>query len=242
MTYDEKTRFVVFSAIAALAGLLIVVINAHALFPQLLFYSVVIVLIGVIVVLVVYAFFWQPTKRYAESKRWNRKMNKLARRHFGDLRDFSEKFTSLPEFQGQSQGVIRILEDLVKKANTVQGNLIQTRTQEFDHILRNPLNDFKGRLRNLQWRKKSINYAFLSSIVKELENYVALHKRLYVDFVVKMAREIGLEKLSNITKRLYSEYREDYNQFVVAYTELAEGTWKAELGIFDKNLKKANAL
>jgi hypothetical protein len=35
MTYGEKTRFVVvFSAIVALAGLLIVIINAHELFPQ----------------------------------------------------------------------------------------------------------------------------------------------------------------------------------------------------------------
>ena len=136
MTYREKTRLAAFSAIVALASLLIVVIGTHTLFPQLLFYSMVIVLISVIVVLVSYAFLWEPAKYYIRSEMSGRKMSKLAKEHFGDLRDFFEKFTSLPEFEGQSRGITRILEDLVKKANTVQGNLIQTRIQEFEHILR----------------------------------------------------------------------------------------------------------
>ena len=57
-----------------------------------------------------------------------------------------------------------------------------------------------------------------------------------------MAGKIESDELSNMTRKLYSEYRDDYNQFVVAYTELAERTSKAGLGIFSEHLIKANAL
>jgi len=173
----------------------------------------------------------------------DRKKNKLAKEYLGGLRDFLEKFTSTPEFQGQSGGITGILENLVKKANTVQGNLIQTRVQEFEHILRQPMSSLKQRVNTLCWHKKEeINYEFLSCIVKQFEEYVGLHKRLYVDFAVIIAGKIGLDKLSNSTRKLYSEYRDDYNEFVVAYTRFAEESRKAKLGIFNEHLKKANAL
>lgn len=245
MSNHERTKVRAFSAIVALSGLLIVIISARTGFPELLFYSIVMILIGVIVVLVVYAFLWERSVRYIRNKMWKRKRNRLAREYFGDFRDFVERFTSLREFSDTSKGIIAVLHGLPKNIPEKEnfGVLIGAMVHEFAYILRNPLNDLKKRLDDLCfWKKKEINYEFLSCLVKEFENYVKIHKRLYVDFTVTKAREIGLDNIPQTTKRLYSEYKDDYNQFVIAYTEFAKRSTKTRLGIFSEHLQKANEL
>jgi hypothetical protein len=198
--------------------------------------------VGVIVVLVVYAFLWERTARYVRIKLWKRKMNRLARNYFEDFRDFVERFTSLREFSGTSKGIMGILDGLLKKAPTARGELISARIKNFGLTLQSPLNSFKQRLYNLRWKKKDINYDFLSCLVKEFENYVVLHKLLYVDFAVTMARELGLDNIPKATRRAYSDYKDDYNQFIIAYTEFAKRSKKAKLGIFNEQLQKAYEL
>ena len=243
MSDYQRTKLVAFSAIAALAGLLIVIISAHTLFSELLFYSIVIILIGIIVVLVAYAFLWDRTTRYVSTKLRKRRMNRLAREYFDDFRGFVDRFTSLPEFRGAPQGILGMLESLLKKDTKGYGILIDIRAKNFISILQNPLlNDFKQRLDNLHWKKKEINHEFLSSLVKEFEYYVMLHKWLYVDFAVTTAREIGLDTITQPTKRAYSDYKDDYNQFIIAYTEFARRSSKAKLRIFNERLRKAYEL
>lgn len=89
---------------------------------------------------------------------------------------------------------------------------------------------------------KDLNHEFLSCLAREFENYVRLHKHLYVDFAAAMARELGLEKIAQATKRSYSDYKDDYNQFIIAYTEFAKRSTKVRLGIFSEHLQKANEL
>jgi len=242
MGYNEKTKVFAFSAIIALVGLLIIMINAHTLFPQLLFYSIVMVLICIIVVLVVHTFLWERARRYFSTLLWRRRMNGLAREYFEDFREFVLRFNRFHEFQSESRGITRILEDLIKKAVKGQGAMIQTRVQDFVPTLKQPLFDFGKRLDNLHWRKKEINYEFLKCLAKQFEDYVTIHKRQYIDFTVIKAREIRLDNLSSATRRLYSEYRDDYNQFVIAYTQFAKRSSKATLGIFSEHLQKANEL
>lgn len=240
MSNHEKTKWASFTAIAMLAGLLIVIINAHTLFSEILFYSIVMILISIIAVLVVYAFLWTRTVRYSRNKMWRRKMNSSARNYFDDFRDFVERFTLLREFHTASEGIKGILGGLQKKAPKGFGVLIDNRSNDFISILQNPLNALKQRLNNLQWNKKEVNYEFLSSLAREFENYVMLHKRLYVDFAVTMARRIG--NVSEATKRSYSDYKDDYNQFIIAYTDFAKRCSKERLRIFNEKLEKAYEL
>ena len=242
MSNLDTTKLVAFTAIIALVGLIAIVINQHTLFSELVFQSIVIILIGVIVILVVNAFLWQRSERYIRNKIWRRKMKSLARSYFDDFRDFVERFTSLGEFRNVSHGITGILEALLKKVPTEHDSLISERIKNAGSILQNPLRDFKQKLDNLHWKKKEINYEFLSCIVRDFENYVTLHKRLYVDFAVTMARELGLDHIPKETKRAYLEYKDDYNQFIVAYTEFARKSTKAKLGIFSEHLQKASEL
>lgn len=241
MSNHERTKVYAFSAIVALVGLLIVIIGTHTLFSELLFYGMVVVLIGLIVVLVAYTFLWQRTVRYIRTKIRKRKHDSLAREYFDDFRDFVERFTSLGEFRG-SKGITGILDDLLKKAPSERGLLIDARIKNFNPILHNPMNDFKQKVNNLYWHMKDLNHEFLSCLAREFENYVRLHKHLYVDFAAAMARELGLEKIAQATKRSYSDYKDDYNQFIIAYTEFAKRSTKVRLGIFSEHLQKANEL
>jgi len=166
----------------------------------------------------------------------------LSRKHFGEFNDFVQKFAKFPEFNNVSQGITGVLQDLLNKTIKAQGTIIQARISDFGAILKEPISRFSERSGNLRWRKREINYEFLSCLVKEFENYIALHKWLYVDFTVVKAREIGLHKISTTTKRLYSGYKGDYNDFIVAYTQFAGRSAKEELRIFNQKLEKANEL
>lgn len=242
MAYEEKTKVVSFSAIVALAGLLIVIISAHALFSEIVFYSIILILISVIVILVAYAFLWWRIARYISHKLRKRKHDSLAQLHFDDFREFVERFTSLGEFRNVSLGITGILERLTRKSPPVKNSvLINERIKIFGTLLQSPLNNFKQKLDNLRWNRKEVKYEFLSSIVREFENYVRLHKQLYVDFAVLMADEIK-NLVPEVAKRTYADYKVDYNQFVIAYTEFAKRCSREGLGIFSDHLEKAREL
>jgi len=242
MAEQERSKLISLTTITALAGLLIAIISARSAFPEPLFYGIVIIFTGVIVILVGYMFLWERSARYFRGKLWRRRQTLLSRKYFQSFKDLVEKFMSLSEFKGGTQGILQVLSSLITDKGGTQGLMINRILSEFDPVLRNPLNDFKQRMDNLSWYSKSeINERLLSSLAKEFESYILIHKRLYVDFAVNTVREIGLEHVSQGTKRIYSEYRDDYNQFVVAYTEFANKTRK-ELGIFSQNLQKAYEL
>jgi hypothetical protein len=242
MSSYETTKLVAFTAIIALAGLLIVIIGSHTLFPELLFYSIVMILIGIIVIFVAYAFLWERSRRYVSMRLWKRKMNRLARNNFDEFTGFVDRFTSLGEFKDTTKGTIKILQFLFKLGIKEFGPLIATRVEDFGTILQSPLNDFQQRLRSLHWQKKEITYELLSCLAKEFESYIKLHKRLYVDFAVAQARRISLDSIPQEIKSVYSDYKDDYNQFIIAYTEFAERGSKVGLSIFDKQLQKASEL
>lgn len=93
------------------------------------------------------------------------------------------------------------------------------------------------------WHKKKVNYYFLSSLVKEFEHIVGLHKRLYVDFAFNMMNEVSLDSVPKKIKQLYTEYKNIYNEFIFAYGEFAIQADKAQLRIFNKQkMPKANDL
>ena len=164
-------------------------------------------------------------------------MNSLARDYYYDFRDFVDRFSEV------SKGIKGILKGLSSKQPKERFSvLITARTGNFKSIFENPLNDFKKRLDNLYWKKKEMNYEFLSCLVKEFENYVTLHKLMYVDFAVVMAREIGLDNVTKTTKRVYTEYKDNYNDFIFAYTEFAKRCSRIRFRIFNEKLPKANEL
>jgi hypothetical protein len=239
--YDQdRGKALSLTAIITLAGLVIVVIGAHSLFPELLFFSIVVVLIGVIVVIVGHLFFWERTRRYVSGRLRRKKYDSFARKYFEDFMGFVNSFTSLREFNSPLQGIVAILSDL-KQVSTKDSSWINNRVTEFPYVMQNSLNSFKQRLDELRFCKSEINEKLLSTLVKEFENYIMLHKTLYVDLTVRTAREIGLEHISEATKRAYREYKEDYNQFIIEYTRFAKKTSK-EIGVFSQYLPKAPEL
>ena len=241
MSYQEKNRLVAFTIIVALIGLLIVVLNTSSLYPPVMFYSMTIVIMGLMVVFSSYAFLWERATRYIRMWWWKRKRNASARRYFGDFKDFVDRFTSFREFNNVSQGITGLMMELNEKTPKYRV-LINARTNYFSRILRDPLNDLKQKIRQLSFSKSEINDEIASCLVKQFENHIMLHKQLYVDFFVITAREIGLENLRKNTKRMYKEYKDDYNQFIVAYTEFARRSAKPTLRLFTQHLPKANAL
>jgi len=237
MSDQEKVKIASFAAIAGLTAVLIAVISARSAFPEILFYLLVTFFTGGIALLIGYMFLWERTSRYVRKRLWRRKQNILARRHFEDFREMVERFTSLREFSSISQGITGILSGL-PLSYSKESSWISKHISEFPYIMQNPLNDFKQRLTSLHYEKSQINEKTLSNLAHEFENYVMLHKRLYVDLTVTTARELGLQNVAADITRLYAEYRDDYNQFIIAYTEFAKKTQK-ELGVFSQSLQKA---
>lgn len=241
MSNDDRTKWASFTAIVALCGLLIAIIANHNAFPELLFHSIVIVLLTVIVIFVAYALLWQRSVRYINSKMWTRKQNRLSRKYFEEWRDHVDSFTSLKEFKNVAQGITGVLEDLIQKSPAKPiASLIRARITNFSSILHNPLQSFKQVVDKLHWHKEKINYDFLSSLVREFENYVEIHKRLYVDFAVTISISAEIKNLvPKRAKRSYSHYKDNYNQFIIAYLEFAKKCARDELRIFSTTLEKA---
>lgn len=243
MSNLDTAKLVAFTAIIALVGLIAIVINQHTLFSELVFQGLVITLVGVIVILVAYAFLWQRGTRYISSKKYRRRMDRLARNYYYDFKDFVDRFSKVSQDEPSPLRINAILGMLYGHAHgRIRERLIETRTSEFKYIIKKPLDDLKKRVDDLYWKNKEINYEFLSSLVKEFENLVSLHKQLYVDFTVIKAREIGLDKIPEATRRAYSEYKDDYNQFINVYTEFAKRCSKIRFRIFNEKLPKANEL
>lgn len=239
MSNNERTKLIAFTAIGVLCALLIAIITNHSAFPEFFFHSIVMVVIGVIVVLAVGAFLWQSSTRYINTKMWTRKHNRLAQRYFDDWRDHVRSFISLGEFKNPTHGITGILESLVRKSPPKPiVSLIRARITNFGTILRNPLQNFEKAVDEWHWRKKELNYEFLSSLVREFESYVDIHKALYVDFVVTMSGEIK-NLVPKGAKRSYAHYKDNYNQFILAYVEFAKECARDELRIFNTNLEKA---
>lgn len=243
MFTDQENRRITVSltALAALAGLAIAVIGTHSLFPELLFYSIVLILIAAIVILLGEAFFWTRVSGYINNRLWRRKQNSLARKYLEDFRDHVNSFMSLPEFRNATLGIIIILNNLAGEGTKFQ-LVMHNLASKFTVIMQNPLNDLKRRLDDLHFHYKSeVNREFLSSLAKEFESYIALHKQLYIDLSVAAVKEKGLTRVSDSTKRAYREYRDDYNQFIIEYSGFAKKVSK-EANIFKQDLPKASEL
>jgi hypothetical protein len=249
MSDREKTKWASFTAIATLAGLLIIIVNAHALFSELMFYGLVLTVMTIIVIVFVYAFLGERTARYVRGKMMKRERNRLSRAYFMEFSSLIDRFIPFADFGSIDRGTPRVLDSLRRSAQGVEVRLIQSRIQIGAQILQSPISDFDERLCYLDecagWNHwEDINYELLSNLAKEFENYVRLHKTLYIDFIVEMARDIGLDRVAQPAKRAYSEYRDDYNQFIISYTDFAKKTSSSARGfqVFDQNLQKASEL
>lgn len=199
MPNQERAKTVPLTVIGTLAVALIAIVNARTLFPVLMFYGIVITLIVVIVLLTGYILLGERISRYVGSKIRERKQNILSKKYFEDFKDFVKEFCNLPEFKSPTLGIIRILNDIPPGKNREKEEevnfLINRLTIKFASILRDPVcgadSSFKQELL-FGLSKSQINRQVLSQYVREFENFIQLHKSLYVDESVTIARKIGI--------------------------------------------------
>lgn len=87
----EKLRLIT-TIVGSLAGILIAVIFTHAVFPRILFYSIVIAFSGAIFYLLIYQFVYPPVLRIFENVKLRRKQKLLVLKCSKEFRNFVKDF------------------------------------------------------------------------------------------------------------------------------------------------------
>lgn len=101
--------------IGSLAIILVAVISAHSIFPQVLFYSIVIVFSAVILGLLIYQFIYPPVLRIIRNVRFRRKQNILVLQYSNTFRDLVKEF-----YENARSDKIRSLKELINSIIELQ--------------------------------------------------------------------------------------------------------------------------
>lgn len=200
------------SIIGVLAGLLIVIITAHSLFPPIMFRSIVVVLVVLIVVVNGYGFFGEPFIRLSKKMIMAKKHHSLARKYFRELGRFADRFGELIKID-YCDTIPHVLKDLQSNSKDTRFRQILASTDDFE----NAFGVFSNAMGTLPITKEN-----LSLIIKWFESIVNLCNEHLICKPVKQIKEIGSEGIAVNIKSNYTDCRNVYNKFILEYMDFAK--------------------
>lgn len=194
--------------IGALAGILIIIVAARASFPVYLYYTAVIFLLVAIFSLLIYGFLAHPIYNFIKKRRETRKHNALARKYFGEFKDFTDRFG---EFIQSDINIPHILDELCSQEEFRSISLFQT------NEIRNLFYLFEERLKRFNGTEEDF-----SLLVEEFDTILKIYNKYCVCKPVEEVRIIGRDKVNERIKEEYIRHKTKYERFVDDYIEFGK--------------------
>jgi hypothetical protein len=196
--------------IGALAGILIIIVAAHASFPVYLYYTAVISLLLAVFSLLIHGFLAPPIYNFIKKKRGIRKHNALARKYFDEFTHFTERFSEFLD-QGRSDNIPYALRDLKS-------------TQEFKQVFYLSTNDFYNLFNCYKKRLERFNRTKedFSLLVNEFDSVLDLYNSHCICEPVREIRLIGRDKVNERIKEDYKKQKGAYERFIGNYTDFGK--------------------
>jgi hypothetical protein len=196
--------------IGALAGILIIIVAAHASFPIYLYYGAVISLLVAIFSLLIFGFLAHPLYNFIKKRSEIRKHNALARKYFDEFAHFTDRFS---EFLDQTKKD-NIPDALKKLWNNEAFRCVSfLSTADFYNLFK----CYKERLKRFGRTKE--DFALL---VNEFGTILNMYNEFCVCKPVKEIRAIGREKVDEDTKDNYKNQKGGYELFLRNYTDFGK--------------------
>lgn len=205
---DKKTVPLI-SKIGPLAGLLIIIIAAHSLFPTIMFQSIVVVLIALIVFVNGYEVFGQSVIEFVKKKRMAKKHRILTKKYYEKFNKIVDRFVELIK-EDRSDTILYILNKL--QSNTKYAAIL-TSNQDF----RRAFEVFYGSMGKLPRTKE--NFLIL---VRWFESIVNLCNEHLICRPVEQIRTIGREGVPEQAREDYERCKAIYDRFMDNYMDFAK--------------------
>lgn len=196
--------------IGALAGILIIIVAAHASFPVYLYYTAVIFLLLAIFSLLFYGFLAHPIYNFIKKRREIRKHNALARKNFDEFKDFTDRFGELVE-PNRGDNIPHALRDL--NSSQEFRNISVLSTQDIHNLFYH----FKERLKCFDRTKEDFTL-----LVKEFDTILNMYNKFCLCKPVEEIRRIGRDKVNERTKEDYKRHKGVYERFIGNYTDFGK--------------------
>jgi len=205
---DKKTVHMV-SIIGVLVGLLIVIITAHSLFPPIMFWSIVVVLVALVVVVNGYGVFGQPVIEFVKKKRIAKKHRILTKKYSENFNKLVDRFGELIK-EDHLNTILYILNKL--RSNTKYAAILPSH-QGF----RRAFDVFYGEMGKLPRTKE--NFLLL---VKWFESIVNLCNEHLICKPVERIRTIGRDEIPQQLREDYERCKVIYDRFIDDYMDFAK--------------------
>ncbi|MCK4398153.1 MAG: hypothetical protein KAV25_04105 [Methanophagales archaeon] len=196
--------------IGALAGILIIIVAAHASFPVYLYYTAVISLLVAIFSLLAHEFLAPPIYDFIKKRREIRKHNALARKYFDTFKDFTDGFGELVE-PNRCDNIPYALRDL--SSSQEFRNISFLSTQDIHNFFYN----FEKRLKRFDGIKEDF-----SLIVKEFDTIMNMYNKFCICEPIKEIKRIGQDKINEHIKEDYRRHKRAYERFIGNYTDFGK--------------------
>ncbi len=212
MTDEEpKGKRIVYIAtiVVALVGLLMVIIRARSIFPQIMFQSIVVVLVALIVVVNGYGIFGQSLIKFVKKKALAQKHRVLTKKYSKNFNRLVDRFGELIK-ENHTDTILYILNSL--RSNTKYAAILPSH-QGF----RRSFDVFYGSMGKLPITKD--NFLIL---VRWFESIVNLCNEHLICKPVEQIRTIGRDEVPEQVREDYERCKAIYDRFIDDYMDFAK--------------------
>lgn len=166
----------------------------------------------VAMVVLVWPFSVRPVFKFLKNKMGIWKHNRLSKKYFDEFKGFVSDFGN---FIDRNKNPVRDIIESLTIGEYFEGfrkYLSEDYNSRVGVHLQNTFNHFKKRVNKFKGNKED----FLL-LVSEFENLLNIYKDLFIDKLLHAVKEVGKDKVDEKLKEKYSEFRINYNDFIMRY-------------------------
>jgi hypothetical protein len=210
---EYRTKVTIIMVLASIVTAIVAVASARTNLPLVIVYGSFGFLFVAMVVLV-WPFSVRPVFKFLKNKMEIWKHNRLSKKYFDEFKGFVSDFEN---FIDRNKNPVRdIIEGLTTGEDFEEFRKYLSRDYNsgVGLHLQNTFNHFKKRVNKFNGTKED----FLL-LVGEFENLLDIYKALFIDKLLRAVEEVGKDKVHEKRKEKYSEFRDDYNDFMRRYKD-----------------------
>lgn len=152
-----------------------------------------------------------PFSAFIKKRRETRRVNALAKEHFKDFKNFTDRFGELLD-QSRSDTITYALGELINRSQEFR-NISFLSPQDLYNLFRY----FKERLKRFDRTKEDFTL-----LVEDFGTILDLYNKLCVCKPVEEIRKLGRDKVDEPTKEEYTRRKGEYGRFIGNYIDFGK--------------------